>query len=179
MGARVIKGAPVAARRQRSSDGVFMVTAEVRRSGTAATKPRLQVLLAGDDPGSHWYAASKVKLGGKLGIQVEIQELFKQILVLAKALGTLRMGRVSLDGTKVQGNASKHKASWSSSWRGRYRPCWSWRSERTRRGGRNSRSWTSRKNYSGGRSGCFGKHRRRSSGRRSGMRRSKRSTKRS
>ena len=43
----------------------------------------------------------------------EIQELFKQILVLAKALGTLRMGRVSLDGTKVQGNASKHKAmSW-------------------------------------------------------------------
>ena len=37
----------------------------------------------------------------------------KQILVLAQALGVLRMGRVSLDGTKVQGNASKHKAmSW-------------------------------------------------------------------
>ena len=43
----------------------------------------------------------------------ELQGLFKQILVLAAALGTLRMGRVSLDGTKVQGNASKHKAmSW-------------------------------------------------------------------
>ena len=43
----------------------------------------------------------------------ELQGLFKQILVLAQALGVLRMGRVSLDGTKVQGNASKHKAmSW-------------------------------------------------------------------
>ena len=43
----------------------------------------------------------------------ELQGLFKQILVLAAALGTLRLGRVSLDGTKVQGNASKHKAmSW-------------------------------------------------------------------
>ena len=42
-----------------------------------------------------------------------MQGLFKQILVLAQALGVLRMGRVSLDGTKVQGNASKHKAmSW-------------------------------------------------------------------
>ena len=43
----------------------------------------------------------------------ELQDLFGQILVLAKTLGTLRMGRVSLDGTKMQGNASKHKAtSW-------------------------------------------------------------------
>ena len=43
----------------------------------------------------------------------ELQGLFKQILVLAQALGVLRMGRVSLDGTKVQGNASKHQAmSW-------------------------------------------------------------------
>ena len=43
----------------------------------------------------------------------ELEGLFKQILVLAQALGVLRMGRVSLDGTKVHGNASKHKAmSW-------------------------------------------------------------------
>ena len=43
----------------------------------------------------------------------ELEGLFKQILVLAQALGVLRMGRVSLDGTKVQGNASKHQAmSW-------------------------------------------------------------------
>ena len=43
----------------------------------------------------------------------ELQGLFKQILVLAVTLGVMRLGRVSLDGTKVQGNASKHKAmSW-------------------------------------------------------------------
>ena len=43
----------------------------------------------------------------------ELQGLFKQILVLAMTLGVMRLGRVSLDGTKVQGNASKHKAmSW-------------------------------------------------------------------
>ena len=56
----------------------------------------------------------------------ELERLFKQILVLAKTMGVLRLGRVSLDGTKMQGNASKHKAmswgllrSWSGSWRGR------------------------------------------------------------
>ena len=43
----------------------------------------------------------------------ELEGLFKQILVLAAALGVLRLGAVSLDGSKVQGNASKHKAmSW-------------------------------------------------------------------
>ena len=43
----------------------------------------------------------------------ELQELFKQILEVGAALGVLRMGTVSLDGSKVQGNASKHKAmSW-------------------------------------------------------------------
>ena len=33
----------------------------------------------------------------------ELQGLFKQILVLAAALGTLRMGRVSLDGDEGAG----------------------------------------------------------------------------
>ena len=43
----------------------------------------------------------------------ELEGLFKQVLEMAAELGTLRLGRVSLDGTKVQGNASKHKAmSW-------------------------------------------------------------------
>ena len=43
----------------------------------------------------------------------ELEGLFKQVLELAGELGTLRLGRVSLDGRKVQGNASKHKAmSW-------------------------------------------------------------------
>ena len=44
---------------------------------------------------------------------VELEGLFKQILVLASNLGVLRLGSVSLDGSKIQGNASKHKAmSW-------------------------------------------------------------------
>ena len=90
----------------------------------------------------------------------ELEGLFKQILELAQALGVLRMGRVSLDGTKVHGNASKHKAmSWGHARKleqqlaGEVRRCWSWRSERTRRGSRSSRSWISRQNWSGGRNG--------------------------
>ena len=43
----------------------------------------------------------------------ELEGLFKQILELAAELGALRLGTVSLDGSKMQGNASKHKAmSW-------------------------------------------------------------------
>ena len=43
----------------------------------------------------------------------ELEGLFKQILMLAATLGVLRLGAVSLDGSKIQGNASKHKAmSW-------------------------------------------------------------------
>lgn len=43
----------------------------------------------------------------------ELEGLFKQILVLASTMGVLRLGSVSLDGSKIQGNASKHKAmSW-------------------------------------------------------------------
>ncbi|MDO9046915.1 MAG: IS1182 family transposase [Methylobacter sp.] len=43
----------------------------------------------------------------------EIEGLFVEILVLAEALGLLKLGTVSLDGTKIKANASKHKAlSW-------------------------------------------------------------------
>ena len=43
----------------------------------------------------------------------ELQPLFVQILLLAKALGFLKMGKISLDGSKIQANASKHSAlSW-------------------------------------------------------------------
>jgi transposase len=40
----------------------------------------------------------------------ELKELFVQILLLAQAAGLLRLGQVVLDGTKVEANASKHKA---------------------------------------------------------------------
>jgi transposase len=43
----------------------------------------------------------------------EIEGLFVDLLVLAEAMGLLKLGTVSLDGTKIKANASKHKAlSW-------------------------------------------------------------------
>ena len=43
----------------------------------------------------------------------ELEGLFLQILMLARTAGFLKMGRVSLDGSKMNANASKHKAlSW-------------------------------------------------------------------
>lgn len=43
----------------------------------------------------------------------EITEVFKQILLIAKEMGQLELGTISLDGTKIKANASKHKAlSW-------------------------------------------------------------------
>ena len=43
----------------------------------------------------------------------ELEGLFVQMLVVAKAMGLFKLGTVSLDGTKIKANASKHKAlSW-------------------------------------------------------------------
>ncbi|MGH9340398.1 MAG: hypothetical protein ACRD1R_12615, partial [Acidobacteriota bacterium] len=42
--------------------------------------------------------------------KLDLRPLFVQILVLAQAIGLLKLGRVSLDGTKVKANASKHSA---------------------------------------------------------------------
>jgi transposase len=39
-----------------------------------------------------------------------LKGLFEQVLRLAQALGTPRVGRVALDSSKIQANASKHKA---------------------------------------------------------------------
>ena len=44
----------------------------------------------------------------------ELTDLFALVLVMAQAMGLLQLGKVSLDGTKIKANASKHKAmSWS------------------------------------------------------------------
>ena len=40
----------------------------------------------------------------------EIQELFVQILVVAQMMGMLKLGNISLDGTKIHADASKHNA---------------------------------------------------------------------
>ena len=43
----------------------------------------------------------------------QLKPLFVQILLLAKMLGFLQLGKISLDGSKIQANASKHSAlSW-------------------------------------------------------------------
>lgn len=43
----------------------------------------------------------------------ELEGFFVQLLVLAKVTGLFKLGNVSLDGTKIKANASKHKAmSW-------------------------------------------------------------------
>jgi transposase len=41
---------------------------------------------------------------------IALKGLFGQVLQLARETGTAKLGRVSLDGTKVKANASKHKA---------------------------------------------------------------------
>ena len=40
---------------------------------------------------------------------VEIKELFVQILLLAQAAGVLKLGNISLDGSKIHADASKAK----------------------------------------------------------------------
>ena len=67
MSARVIKGGPVAARIR------AQVAAGVAAGNGQGDPPRLQVLLAGDDPGSLWYARAKAKLGTRLGVRVEVE----------------------------------------------------------------------------------------------------------
>jgi transposase len=43
----------------------------------------------------------------------ELKPLFAQILMIAQAMGIVKLGKVALDGTKIKANASKHKAlSW-------------------------------------------------------------------
>ncbi len=39
-----------------------------------------------------------------------LEELFQQVLRIALETGTMKLGRVALDGSKVKANASKHKA---------------------------------------------------------------------
>lgn len=44
----------------------------------------------------------------------ELEALFVKILLVAQAMGLVKLGTVSLDGTKIKANASKHKAlSWA------------------------------------------------------------------
>ena len=83
MSARVIKGGPVAARIR------AQVAAEVAACAGQGPPPRLQVLLAGDDPGSLWYARAKAKLGVRVGVHVEV-ERFPAAVSTAALCGAIR-----------------------------------------------------------------------------------------
>lgn len=56
-----------------------------------------------------------------------------QVLVLAREMKLLKLGHIALDGTKINANASKHKAlSWGMPTRSKRscarkcKPCWRW-----------------------------------------------------
>ena len=63
-----------------------------------------RVLAAGNEPDFRTISDfRKLHLGG-------LQGLFDQVLQIALQAGTMKLGRVVLDGSKVKANASKHKA---------------------------------------------------------------------
>jgi transposase len=63
-----------------------------------------KVLAAGNEPDFRTISDFR-----KIHIEV-LQNLFEQILAMALECGAIKLGRVSLDGTKLKANASKHKA---------------------------------------------------------------------
>lgn len=63
-----------------------------------------KVLAAGNEPDFRTISDFR-----KIHIGV-LQNLFEQVLAMALECGAIQLGRVSLDGTKVKANASKHKA---------------------------------------------------------------------
>jgi transposase len=63
-----------------------------------------KVLAAGNEPDFRTISDfRKIHIG-------RLQNLFEQVLAMALECGAIKLGRVSLDGTKVKANASKHKA---------------------------------------------------------------------
>jgi transposase/IS5 family transposase len=61
-------------------------------------------LLGMAQPDFHTIAAFRKRF------EVELTALFAQVLALCQAAGLVRLGHVSLDGTKIRANASKHQA---------------------------------------------------------------------
>src|SRR3984893_1757448 len=63
-----------------------------------------KVLAAGNEPDFRTISDFR-----KIHIET-LQNLFEQVLGMALECGSIKLGRVSLDGTKLKANASKHKA---------------------------------------------------------------------
>jgi methylenetetrahydrofolate dehydrogenase (NADP+)/methenyltetrahydrofolate cyclohydrolase len=69
MAAELIKGLPIAKVIREE------IVEKVKALKAKGVNPKLAVLLAGSDPASVWYAESKVKIGDKLGIEVDLQKM--------------------------------------------------------------------------------------------------------
>src|SRR6266705_1951288 len=63
-----------------------------------------KILAAGNEPDFRTISDFR-----KIHIET-LQNLFEQVLALALESGAIKLGRVTIDGTKVKANASKHKA---------------------------------------------------------------------
>lgn len=66
MSAKEIKGAPIVEELRAE------INTQINNFKKKGYFPNLSVILVGNDPGSVWYAQSKVKIGEKLGIKVDV-----------------------------------------------------------------------------------------------------------
>ena len=69
MSAKIIKGMPIANVIREE------ISAETEKLKSKGIAPKLAVVLVGGDPASVWYAKSKIKVGDKVGVQVELTEM--------------------------------------------------------------------------------------------------------
>ncbi len=69
MSAKIIKGMPIAEEIRKE------IIAETEKLKEKGLTPKLAVILVGGDPASKWYAKSKIKVGDKVGVKVELTEM--------------------------------------------------------------------------------------------------------
>ncbi len=69
MSANIIKGMPIAEEIRKE---IIQESESLKSKGI---EPKLAVILVGGDPASVWYAKSKIKVGDKVGVKVELTEM--------------------------------------------------------------------------------------------------------
>ena len=69
MSAKIIKGMPIANVIREE------ISAETEKFKSKGIDPKLAVVLVGGDPASVWYAKSKIKVGDKVGVKVDLTEM--------------------------------------------------------------------------------------------------------
>ncbi len=69
MSAKIIKGMPIAEEIRKE------ISAETEQFKAKGIEPKLSVVLVGGDPASVWYAKSKIKVGDKVGVKVDLTEM--------------------------------------------------------------------------------------------------------